>query len=153
MRLKASSWGVVPDDEELADFLHEVSERHYGGRYLPAMHLFNEQRPGEWRQSLAILHAHKLPGTPDGWQQLMVRLGFSLEVAPRGVAAKPLVRRHRKEQALDAPLDAMPSLAEATQMVQRDGLPVVGRLRPVRVWCPQRHCYVTVGQRQVWEVR
>ncbi len=153
MRLKSSGWGVVPTDEELADFVHELSERHYGGRYLPAMHLFNEQRPAAWRQSLAILHAHGLPGTVEGWQTLMARLGLSAPVAGRGVAAKPVVRRHRKVLALDAPLAQGPSLAEQAQMGQREGLPVLERVRPVRVWCPQRHQYVTVGEQQVWEVR
>jgi hypothetical protein len=49
MRLKTYSWGSVPGDEELAEFVLGLSEQHYGSRYLPSMHLYNEKRSSEWR--------------------------------------------------------------------------------------------------------
>jgi hypothetical protein len=153
MRLKHYRWGSVPEDEELAEFVLGLSEQHYGGRYLPSMHLYNEKRPSEWRQSLGVLHAHNLPGTAEGWQALMSQLGLGAPVAPRGVAAKRAIRIHRRQVQLDAPLEPRPSLAELASLERSEGLPVMARVRPVRVWCPKRHSYVTVGQQQLWEVR
>lgn len=153
VRIASYSWGVVPSDDELAAFIQELSAQHYSRCYLPSMHLFNEKRPSEWRQALAVLRAHALPGTGEGWQQLLAQLGFGAPVAPRGVAAQRAMRIHRRQSKLDDPLVTGPSLAEYNLMERSEGLPVVPRTRAVRAWCPQRHCYVTIGEQLVWEIR
>jgi hypothetical protein len=158
MRLRTNGWGIVPADDELRSFVMLLSERHYGQHYLPSMHLFNSQRPAGWRQSFGILHAHQLPGTGAGWQALMTRLDLTTPLAPPGVAAQRVVRQHRRQGLLDAPLGGpgdpvLPSLAELSQLERGQGLPAIARSRPVRVWCPRRHCYVEVGQQTSWELR
>jgi hypothetical protein len=151
MGSEGCKWGIIPDYAALASFIWDLSIRFYDGRYLPGRSLYDDKRPQDWRMGAPILRAYKLPQTAEGWRQLMEFLGFSLAVAPYGARyAIQSARRHATEW--DAPNEPMPKLTD-TSCGYGEGLEVIVRMRPVRVWCLRTHRYITVGHRRVLEVR
>ena len=71
---KGCAWGSIPGRLELGTFLEQLSDRHYGGVFLPGASMYDARRPFGWRRAQAVCRAYGCAGDAAGWRRLMAQL-------------------------------------------------------------------------------